>query len=107
MKGIGMVVRKQPWIVLVPLLVLAASVGVGVWAVLAASSQQTATYKSECDKAVQATIQSIQSALSQALAPSTLLRDFVSEYPDWPDLALKFPSLAKICLQLRQVRGTS
>ena len=106
MKGIGRVVQKRPWVVIIPLIVLAASVGVGVWAVLAASNQQTATYKSDCDKAVQSTIQSIQSAISQALAPSTLLRDFVSEYPEWPTLNRKFPSLAKKLLSYEGAKDT-
>jgi class 3 adenylate cyclase len=105
-KGIWMVVLKNPWVVLVPLIVLCISVGVGVWAVLAASDQQTQTYKSDCSNAVQSTINSITSAISQALAPSSLLRNFVSEFPEWNALSAKFPSLAKKLLAYDGARDT-
>ena len=65
LKGIWRVVKFEPWVLIAPLLVLGLCVGLGVWGVLAASSQQTTTYKADVDKAAQSTIISIQNAINQ------------------------------------------
>lgn len=99
--------KKDWWLVIAPLILLGLCVGLGVWGVLAASAQQTTSYKSDVDKAAQQTVASIESAISQSYAPATLLRDVVAKYPDWVQLQNNFPDLAKQLLTFNGATDTT
>lgn len=106
-KGIAITVYKDWWVVIAPLIVLGLCTGLGAWGVLAASNQQTISYKADVDKAAQTTIYSITNAIAQSYAPATLLRDVVAKYPDWIQLQANFPDLAADLLTFNGARDTT
>ena len=99
--------KKDWWVIIAPFILLGLCLGLGIWGVLAASAQQTNSYKSDVDKAAQSTIVSIENAILQSYAPATLLRDVIAKYQDWIQLEVNFPDLAKQLLTFNRATDTT
>lgn len=79
MQGVGRIIRIQPLVLLVPMVIACLIIGLGVWGVWAAAKDQEDRYRDDATKAANDLSASIVAAVRASYKPAAMLGEFIAQ----------------------------
>lgn len=78
LQGIGRIIRSKPSVVIIPFLLMALIIGLGVWGVVAAAQDQEDRYREDATKAASDLSAGIVAAVRSSYKPAAMLGQFIA-----------------------------